>query len=402
MTLETDLGPAALAYRAEVREWLRGHAPAELNGVDIDDATPKTPEQACHLAQWAEDVHRAGYMCVTWPAEYGGRGLTRLESAILDEEFARAGAPRMTRGVGEWLVAPAILAWGTPEQKAYFLPRIAAGTDRYCQGFSEPDSGSDLASLKTAGRVDGNELVISGQKVWTSGAERANMLFCLCRTDPQAPRHRGISYVLVPMHTADGASNGIELRPIRQMDGDADFTATFLDAARAPLENVIGGLNNGWRVTMTTLGSERAGSSSTQHIPFARQFWAAVAIARDRGLAQDALVRQELAWAFTHVEIMRYQGLAAFSDAVAGREPGARASIGKMFWSEYSQRFLDRVANLRGPQATLLPDQPPGSYEPDDWTLALLRSRGSTIWGGTAEIQRNIVGERLLGLPRDS
>ena len=148
------------------------------------------------------------------------------------------------------------------------------------------------------------------------------------------------------------------------MDGDADFTATFLDDARAPLDNVIGGLNNGWRVTMTTLGSERAGSSSTQHIPFTRQFWAAVAIARDRGLARDALVRQELAWAFTHVEIMRYQGLAAFSDAVAGREPGARASIGKMFWSEYSQRFLDRVANVRGPQATLLPDQPAEATSP--------------------------------------
>jgi len=399
VTNQTDLGPAARAYRAEVREWLCAHAPAELNGVDVDDATP---EQACRLARWAEDIHQAGYMCVTWPAEYGGRGLSRLESSILDEEFARAGLPRMTRGVGEWLVAPAILQWGTPEQKAYFLPRIADGTDRYCQGFSEPDAGSDLAGLKTVGQVDGGELVISGQKVWTSGAERANMLFCLCRTDPQAPRHRGISYVLVPMRTAQGASNGIELRPIRQLDGDADFTATFRDEARAPLGNVIGGLNNGWRVTMTTLGSERAGSSPTHHLPFTRQFWAAVAIARDRGLIQDARVRQELAWAFTHVEIMRYQGLAAFGDAVAGREPGARASISKIFWSEYSQRFLDRVANVRGPQAMLLPDQPADSYEPDDWTLALLRSLSSTIWGGTAEIQRNIVGERLLGLPRGS
>jgi hypothetical protein len=366
--------------------------------VEVDDATP---EQARRLAEWAEEIHRAGYMCVTWPVEYGGQGLSRVESAVLDEEFAHAGVPRMTRGVGEWLVAPAILHWGTPEQKAYFLPRIADGTDRYCQGFSEPDSGSDLASLKTTGRVDGDELVINGQKVWTSGAERATMLFCLCRTDPEAPKHRGISYVLVPMRTADGAGNGIELRPIRQMDGDADFTATFLDDARAPLANVIGGLNNGWRVTMTTLGSERAGSSSTQHLPFARQFWEAVDIARDRGLAQDARVRQELAWAFTHVEIMRYHGLAALGDAVAGREPGARASIQKMFWSEYSQRFLDRVANLRGPHAMLLPDQPADSYEPDEWTLALLRSRGSTIWGGTAEVQRNIVGERLLGLPRD-
>ena len=399
MTLETDLGPGTLAYRAQVRDWLCRHAPAELKGVDVDDVTP---EHARRLAEWAEDIHRAGYVCVTWPVEYGGQGLSRVESVILDEEFARAGVPRMTRGVGEWLVAPAILHWGTPEQKASFLPRIADGTDRYCQGFSEPDSGSDLASLKTTGRVDGGELVINGQKVWTSGAERANMLFCLCRTDPEAPKHRGISYVLVPMRTADGASNGIELRPIRQIDGAADFTATFLDDARAPLANVIGGLNNGWRVTMTTLGSERAGSSTTQHIPFARQFWQAVDIARERGLARDARVRQELAWAFTHVEIMRYQGLAAFSDAVTGREPGPRASIQKMFWSEYSQRFLDRVANLRGPRAMLLLDQPADNYEPDDWTLALLRSRGSTIWGGTAEVQRNIVGERVLGLPRDS
>jgi alkylation response protein AidB-like acyl-CoA dehydrogenase len=399
VTLEIDLGPDALAYRARVRDWLSACAPADLRGVEVDGATP---EQARRLETWADEIHRAGYMCVTWPVEYGGQGLSRVESAVLDEEFAHAGIPRMTRGVGEWLVAPAILHWGTPEQKAYFLPRIADGTDRYCQGFSEPGSGSDLASLKTTGRVDGSELVISGQKVWTSGAERATMLFCLCRTNPGAPKHRGISYVLVPMRTADGAGNGIELRPIRQIDGDADFTATFLDDARAPLANVIGGLNNGWRVTMTTLGSERAGASSTQHVPFARQFWQAVDIARDRGLAQDPRVRQELAWAFTHVEIMRYQGLAALGDAVTGREPGPRASIQKMFWSEYSQRFLDLVANLRGPYAMLLPDQPADSYEPDDWTLALLRSRGSTIWGGTAEVQRNIVGERLLGLPRDS
>jgi alkylation response protein AidB-like acyl-CoA dehydrogenase len=399
VSVDIELGPTALAFRTEVRAWLAAHAPAELTGVDVDNATA---DQTGLLDQWAEEIHRAGYMCVTWPVQYGGRGLSRVESAVLDEEFAHAGVPRMTRGVGEWLVAPAILQWGTAEQKARFLPRIADGTDRYCQGFSEPGSGSDLASLTTAGLVDGEELVIRGQKVWTSGAERASMLFCLCRTDTEAPRHRGISYVLVPMFTADGASNGIELRPIRQIDGDADFTATFLDDARAPLGNVIGGLNNGWRVTMTTLGSERAGGSPVQHIPFARQFWQAVDIARSRGLTGDARVRQELAWAFTHVEIMRYQGLAAFSDAVAGREPGPRASIHKMFWSQYSQRFLDRVANLRGPQAMLLPDQPADGYEPDDWTLALLRSRGSTIWGGTAEIQRNIVGERLLGLPRDS
>lgn len=399
MTLKFDLDPDALALQAQVRDWLTEHAPAELRGVEVDDPDPA---RAPLLADWAEEIHRAGYMCVTWPGEYGGQGMSLSESAVLDVEFARAGVPRMTRGIGEWLVAPAIFQWGTREQKAYFLPRIADGTDRYCQGFSEPEAGSDLASLKTTGLVDGDDLVINGQKVWTSGAERANMLFCLCRTDPEAPKHRGISYVLVPMRAPDGSENGIELHPIRQIDGYADFAATFLTDTRAPLANVIGGLNNGWRVTMTTLGSERAGSGSTQHVPFARQFWETVDIARDRGLTGDARVRQELAWAFTHVEIMRYRGLAEFSDAIAGREPGPRASVSKMFWSEYAQRFLDRVANVRGPHAMLLPGHPADGYVPDEWTLALLRSLSNTIWGGTAEVQRNIVAERLLGLPRDS
>jgi alkylation response protein AidB-like acyl-CoA dehydrogenase len=227
------------------------------------------------------------------------------------------------------------------------------------------------------------------------------MIFCLCRTDPDAPRHRGISFVLVPMATADGASNGIEIWPIRQMSGDSDFTATFLDEARAPLHNVIGGLNNGWQVTMTTLGNERSGNATTAHLPFAAQFWRAVEIARENGRIDDPRVRQDLAWAWTHVEIMRFQGLTALSEAVFSRAPGPQASINKMFWSEYSQEFHNRLTNLRGAQAMVLPPQAPGCYEPDDLTYDFLFSRSSSIWGGTAEVQRNIVAERVLGLPKD-
>ena len=206
-------------------------------------------------------------MCVSWPEEYGGRGLTGIEVAVMNEEFARAGVPRVTRGMGEWLVGPSIIVHGSEEQKAKFLPRIISGKDRYCQGFSEPDAGSDLAGLKTRGVVDGEEIVITGQKVWTSGAQMANMMFCLCRTDPDAPKHQGISYVLLPMKTADGESNGIELRPLRQITGNSGFTETFLTEARAPLSNVIGGLNNGWRVTMTTPSPENfsPGCPETSH-----------------------------------------------------------------------------------------------------------------------------------------
>jgi alkylation response protein AidB-like acyl-CoA dehydrogenase len=393
-----ELSPTATAFRREVAAWLDANAPRDLAGVSVDNAAP---EERAMVDEFADLLHKAGFQCITWPEEYGGRGLSEVEVAVLCEELASRGLPRASRGVGEWLVAPAILAWGTEAQKARLLPRILDGTDRYCQGFSEPDAGSDLASLRTTGRIDGNELVIDGQKIWTSGATRANVMFCLCRTDPAASRHRGISYVILPMLRDDGSENGITLQPIRQLSGEADFTVTFLDEARAPLDNVIGGLNNGWQVTMTTLGSERGGNAAVQHLPFLAQFWSAVELARTSGANADPRVRQELAWAFSHVEIMRFMGLAALSDAARGREPGARASISKMFWSEYSQRFLDRVANLRGPEAMLLPDQGAGSYEPDLWNGELLRSRASTIWGGTAEVQRNIVAERVLGLPRD-
>jgi alkylation response protein AidB-like acyl-CoA dehydrogenase len=398
VALELDLGPRARAFRDEIRQWLEANRPEGLVGVEAERAVfGDVPG----VAEWTDKLHRAGYLCVAWPEEYGGRGLTGLEVVVMNEEFARAGVPRITRGMGEWLVGPSIIVWGSDEQKSHFLPRIIDGQDRYCQGFSEPDAGSDLASLQTRGVVDGDEIVITGQKVWTSGSQLANMMFCLCRTDPDAPRHRGISYVLTPMRREDGEPNGFELRPIKQLTGSSHFTETFITEARAPLFNVIGGLNNGWRVTMTTLGNERGGNATTQHVQYTKQFWAAVALARELGVDGDPLVRQQLAWAYAHCEIMRFQGLRLLAEVIARKEPGPASALNKMFWSEYAQRFAEHVTNWRGMASTVLGEDDTGEYALDRWQQAFLTTRSATIWGGTAQVQRNIVGERVLGLPKE-
>ena len=394
MPMQIDLGPTANRFREEVRDWLRDNRPADPEAV-----RSQMIAGGLEYEDWAARLHDAGFLAVAWPKEYGGRGLGGLEVAVMNEEFASAGVPRVTRGMGEWLVGPSIIVHGTEEQKARFLPGIVDGTDRYCQGFSEPDAGSDLAGLKTRGIVDGDEIVVTGQKVWTSGAHRATMMFCLCRTDPDAPKHRGISYVLLPMKRPDGSSNGIELQPIRQITGNANFSATFITEARAPLSNVIGGVNNGWRVTMTTLGNERGGNATTQHVQYEQQFRRIVKDVKRLGLADDPLVRQRLAWAYTHVEIMRYAGLRTLSEVIARKEPGPGASINKMFWSEYARDLDAWVMNLQGAHAMVRPNGE--GYALDHWQRDFLGSRSGTIWGGTAQVQRNIVGERVLGLPKE-
>jgi alkylation response protein AidB-like acyl-CoA dehydrogenase len=337
-------------------------------------------------------------MCVAWPREYGGAGLSGVEVSIMNEEFGRAGVPRLTRGMGESLVGPAIIAHGTEEQRRRFLAPIISGEHDYCQGFSEPEAGSDLASLRTAGVVEGGELVITGQKVWTSGFWKANMIFVLCRTNPEVPKHAGISYVLVPIER-DGGPNGIEFRPINRMTGKALFAETFLTGARAPLDNVIGGLDNGWRVAMTTLGSERGGSATTQHVAFLHQFWQLVEEVRKRGLIEDVRVREQLAWAYSQVETIRFAGLQLVADLAAGgtgRGLG-NGSTSKIRWSEYQRRMTEIAMDLLGPDALVVG---PG-YELGPWQEEFMVTRSHTIWGGTAEVQRNIVAERVLGLPKD-
>lgn len=392
MSLQIDLGPRAAAFREELLEWLDAGVPT--------DPEDKMAIFDVGLDDWTDKLREAGLVCITWPTEFGGRGFSGLESAIMNEEFARAGVPVADLGMGQSLVGPAIIVHGTEWQKEYFLPRIFNGTDRYCQGFSEPDAGSDLAAVSTRGVIDGDEVVITGQKVWTSWYEDATMLFCLCRTNPDAPKHRGISYVLVPLDRGDDdrPRNGVEFRPIRQITGDAHFAETFLDEARAPLSHVVGGIDNGWRVAMTTLGNERGGKAATQYVEFATELTDLITELRERGLTDDPIVRQNLAWAHTHVEVMRISGLRTLSAIAGSRDPGPGASLNKVFWSEYQRRLGELAINMLGPDSMLI--EPGDGYQPGRWPGMFLTTRSHTIWGGTAEIQRNIIAEQVLGLPK--
>ncbi len=402
--MELDLGAELRSFRDEIRTFLSEHRIEKLVGVNpqpgfagLSEDDPEGRAEAWR--QWEAALAEQRLICPQWPDEVGGRGLSGVEMAVLNQEFDREGMPRVIRGMGESLVGPSIIVHGTDEQRAHFLPRIIDGTDRYCQGFSEPDHGSDLAGVETRAVVDGDEVVVTGQKVWTSGAHVANTMFTLCRTDPDAPKHRGLSYVLVPMTRDDGSSNGIDLQPLRQMSGASGFCQEFIDGARAPLFNVIGGLNNGWRVAMTTLGNERGGSATTQHLRYEREFWELVETARKQSCADDRLVRQDLAWAYCHVEIMRYSGLRLLATLAAKREPGPEASVNKLFWSEYHKRFGNVAINLVGAQGMIRPEG--AGYRTDPWQQVFLGSRAGTIFSGTSQIQRNIIGERALGLPKE-
>jgi alkylation response protein AidB-like acyl-CoA dehydrogenase len=403
--MELDLGPEIAQFRAELRAWITAQAPGALAGLTDWNMAQTTgghrpPGLAAALehpayAEWAARLSAARLICPQWPAEFGGQGMDAVRLAVLNEEFDRAGLPRVVRGMGESLVGPSIIVHGTPEQRAHFLPRIISGQDVYCQGFSEPGHGSDLAAVETRGVVDGDELVVSGQKVWTSGAARANMIFVLCRTDPVAEKHAGLSYVLLPFT----AGAGVTYRPIRQISGAAEFCEDFLDGVRAPLFNVIGGLNNGWRVAMTTLGHERGGRATVQHLRFEREFWDLVETARKYGRNSDPLVRQQLAQAYTGVQLMRFSGLRALAQMAEGRAPGPEASVAKLFWSEYHKRLGEIAIGITGPDGLIRPDG--DGYPTSPWQNVFLSSRAGTIYSGTSEIQRNIIGERALGLPKE-
>jgi len=406
--MQLDLGPELEAFRDEIRTFIQDNTPEGMGYVDerqlyAGEFAPGARRDA--YLEWERKLQDAKLICPQWPDEVGGRGLTGVEMAVLNEEFNRAGVPRVSRGMGESLVGPSIIVHGTEEQKSHFLPRIIDGTDRYCQGFSEPDHGSDLAGVQTRGAVDGEEIVITGQKVWTSGAQRANMIFILCRTDPEVPKHQGLSYVLAPMTRDDGSSNGIELQPLRQMTGASGFCQEFIEGCRAPMFNVIGGLNNGWRVAMTTLGNERGGRATTQHLTYEREFWALVEEAKKRGRHEEPLVRQDLAWAYSHTQIMRFQGLRLLSQLAQKKEPGPEASISKLFWSEYHKRLGEIAINLTGADGMIRPEESegpfPSDYPLDRWQQSFLSSRAGTIFSGTSQIQRKIIGERALGLPKE-
>jgi len=405
MALEIELPAEYNEFRTEIRAWLDAHVPdglsdltewgwAMMAGAARSSQTAAAMRDPVYLA-WVDRLGEAGLICAQWPVEYGGQGWDAIRFAIFNEELRRLNVPIVRRGMGETLAGPAIIAHGTPEQRAHFLPRIVAGTDVYCQGYSEPNHGSDLGAIETRGLVDGDEIVITGQKIWTSGARSANMMFCLCRTDPDAPKHRGISYVLVPFSEA----NNVTIRPVRQLTGAAEFYEDFLDGARAPLFNVIGGLNNGWAPAMTTLGHERGGNATTAYLGYERELAELIKVAQGNGSSTDPMIRQRLAWCYTQVQLMRYSGLRTFSSMAAGRQPGPEASINKLFWSEYHKLFGELAVDIIGLEAMVRPSE--GEYGLSQWQDIFLASRAGSIYSGTSQIQKNIIAERALGLPKE-
>jgi alkylation response protein AidB-like acyl-CoA dehydrogenase len=404
--MDLSYPPEAEEFRAEIRRWLEDHLP---EGWGTPERALSKSERRDFANAWAEQLHEGGWICASWPAEYGGKGLSLLQQVVLHEEFARVQAPLRADFFGDTLVGPTLLQWGSEEQKQEFIPRILAGTVSWCQGFSEPDAGSDLASLSTKAELDGDEWVVNGQKVWTTQAQYADYVFLLARTNPDAPKHAGISYLLVPMDQP-----GIEVRPIEQVDGTAEFNEVFFTGARCPKDNVVGGVDNGWKVAMTTLGFERGSSATTGHRRFAREFDVIVAEARARGRDKDPLVRQRLARAWSNVKIMEINGYRSLTDALSGtRHAAALGACNKMFWSETHQQTMELAMDILGPDAQVLTGDGEGGeampgvrrgragYPIGDLQASFFFSRSETIWGGTAQIQRNIVGERVLGLPKE-
>jgi alkylation response protein AidB-like acyl-CoA dehydrogenase len=407
--MDVTYPPEAEAFRVEIRSWLEEHLPAGW----FDEGFELTGEGRERFnREWPAKLYEGGWICATWPKEYGGRGLSLWESVVLVEEFNRAGAPMRADFFGDTLVGPTILQWGTEEQKKTFLPQILQGKVAWCQGFSEPEAGSDLAALKTRAVLDGDEWVINGQKVWTTQAQHADYVFLLARTDPEASKHKGISYLLVPMRQP-----GVEVRPIVQIDGSAEFNEVFFSDARCAKENVVGGVNNGWKVAMTTLGFERGTSATTSHRRFEKELEGIVDAARANGRVCDPVIRQRLAQAHTKVQIMRINGLRQFSNQVLGKKDPDMARLGalnKMFWSEYHQEVMELAIDILGMEGEVLTgtddvQMVPGvgrrrgskNYPVSPLQAAFFFSRSETIWGGAAEIQRNIVSERVLGLPKE-
>jgi alkylation response protein AidB-like acyl-CoA dehydrogenase len=332
-----------------------------------------------------------------------------MEQVVLAEEFDRAKAPLRADFFGDTLVGPTILQWGTDAQKEEFIPGILNGTIAWCQGFSEPDSGSDLASLKTSAVLDGDEWLINGQKVWTTQAQHADYIFLLTRTDPSAAKHAGISYMLVPMHQP-----GIEVRPITQVDGTAEFNEVFFSNARCPKDNVVGGVNNGWKVAMTTLGFERGASSTTGYRRFLKEWELIVSEARRVGKVGDPLYRDRLVRAWQTVKIMEINGYRTLTDALESTHNTLMlGACNKMFWSEAHRSSMELALDIIGLEGQVLTGHGDGEsllpgarrgradYPVSDIQASFFFSRSETIWGGTAEIQRNIIGERALILPKE-
>jgi alkylation response protein AidB-like acyl-CoA dehydrogenase len=397
--MDFTYSPAEEACRAELRAWLATELPAHrAQWPPSDDEFTLHPDRAFDAClAWHRRLHHGGWVGIAWPREYGGRGATLVEQMIFQEEMVRAGAPPGVNTIGLMLVGPALMEWGSAEQRQRHLPRILSADEIWCQGFSEPGAGSDLATLRTAAVLEGETFRVSGQKVWTSNAHRSQWCLLLVRTDPAAPKHDGISCLLVDMRTA-----GITIRPLVQMTGDAEFNEVFFDDVRVPRANLVGPLHAGWKVAITVLMYERAGLGNQTNLHHYTRLLLDLArrVRRDDGpLSRDPVARQALAQCWIDAEALRLTGLRSLTRRLRGEPPGPEGSVLKLAFTEAYVRMAETAGQLLGPRA-LLWRGAAAATDGGRWAFQLLFARRFGIAGGTSEIQRNIIGERVLGLPK--
>jgi alkylation response protein AidB-like acyl-CoA dehydrogenase len=405
--MDLDYPPHVEEFRAEVRRILAEELPAGWAGTH---AISTVEEARRFVGEWRRTMHRRGLLGVAWPVAYGGRDLTMLHQVVLVEELARAGLPfgeQPADSTGVKMLGNTLLQFGTEEQKRTILPALLSGEQRWCQGFSEPGAGSDLAAVNTRARMEGQEWVVDGQKIWTSGADTATGIFALVRTDSTARKHKGLSFLLIPLDQP-----GVSVRPIRHAIGSADFCEVFFDGARTAADMIVGEPGDGWQVASTLLAFERGEEAATNPIYFRAELDRLFELARRTGRDQDPVIRQRLGRAHARVEVMRYLGLRILSDVMAGDDLGNAAAVSKLYWSEYHREVTELALDVQGidgltstgedsvhPLRTDDPGADPASSQ--SWWSVSLNARAGTIYAGTSEIQRNIVAERALGLPRE-
>jgi len=391
--MDLRLNSAEAAFQRDVREWLRANLPEGWGAPGY--RKPEEPaDKVAFARRWQRTLYDGGWAGLHWPREYGGRGATPIERFLFAEEYTRRGAPPMIDiGVGPGLTGPTLIHHGTEDQKRRFLPRILTGDDVWCQGFSEPNAGSDLAACRTRADLDGDVFRVTGQKIWTSYARFADWCILVVRTDPKASKHKGLTFLLVDMK-----SPGITIRPLVEMTGVAWFNEVFFDDVRVPKENMVGALNEGWNIAITTLAHERGGSAP--HARLAGELSDVLALARRRdGVRRDARWRQRLAQSWIETEIVRLVAWKQVSDTMRAGQPGPEGSYLKLLWSETDMRMKDLAIELEGPFATIERGDP-RAVDAGRWQYEYLWSRAASIYAGTSEVQRNIIAQRVLGLPR--
>ncbi len=391
--MDLTYSPADEAFRAEVRDWLEANLSGQFADVRGTGGPGREHEAFDERVAWDRHLAAAGWTCLGWPEQYGGRALPLLQQVIFHEEYARADAPARVSHIGEELLGPTLIAFGTEAQKQRFLPGIRDVTELWCQGYSEPGAGSDLANVATKARLDGDQWVIDGQKVWTSLAHVADWCFVVARTEPGSQRHAGLSYLLVPMH-----QDGVEVRPIEQLTGGSEFNEVFFSGARTDADLVVGEPGDGWKVAMGTLGLERGVSTIGQQVGFARELAGLVELARTNGSIEDPVIAERLVRARMGLEVMRLNALRTLAGYQSGSQ-GPEASITKLVWANWHRGLGELAMQVAGAASLTVREAP---YDLDAWQRLYLFTKADTIYGGSNEIQRNIIAERVLGLPREA